>query len=92
MIKYKFLHKKDEEFSSTLRSRVNKYFQENKLNRDANTLMVVKSIALFTWYLAPFFIIIFGDSVSPPFLFTGAREVTGYAFCPDRAASICERV
>lgn len=70
MIKYKFLKSKDEEFASTLRSRVNSYFQENGLSRNANRKMVIKSISLLTWYLAPFLIIIFGGITNHLLLFT----------------------
>lgn len=68
MIRYKFSKKQDQEFTSTLRTRVNNYFQENDLKRDANATMVIKSICLFTWYLTPYFIIIFAGITSLPIL------------------------
>ncbi|MEO9967716.1 MAG: acyl-CoA desaturase [Reichenbachiella sp.] len=68
MIRYKFSKKQDLEFTATLKSRVNAYFQENGLNRDANSKMVIKSICLFTWYLTPYFILIFGGITSIPVL------------------------
>jgi linoleoyl-CoA desaturase len=59
MIKYKFLTKKDKEFSAALRQRVNEYFQENNLSRNANARMVIKSVAVFAWYLVPYLVILF---------------------------------
>ena len=58
MVRYKFSKKQDQEFTATLRSRVNNYFQENNLDRDANSTMIIKSICLLTWYLTPYFILI----------------------------------
>ena len=70
MIKYKFLNKKDTEFTNTLRTRVNSYFKDNGIERDANPRMFLKTFCLFTWYLTPFFILIFGGITNVPILFT----------------------
>ncbi|RJE75361.1 MULTISPECIES: acyl-CoA desaturase [Reichenbachiella] len=59
MINYKFKSKEENDFWSVLRKRVNTYFKENNLEKDANRHMVIKSIALFSLYLTPFFILIF---------------------------------
>ncbi len=69
MIKYKFLKDKDKEFSATLRKRVNTYFQENNIQRNANSRMVIKSITVLLWYLIPYLIIIFSGITSIPILF-----------------------
>jgi len=68
MIRYKFLKKKDEDFSTTLRQRVSAYFQESGLQRDYNTQMIVKSIILFAWYLIPYIIILTSGITSIPVL------------------------
>ncbi|MCV9387630.1 fatty acid desaturase family protein [Reichenbachiella ulvae] len=59
MIKYKFKRKEKDDFWDTLRSRVNEYFKDNELDKDANALMERKTIALFTLYLTPYFLLIF---------------------------------
>lgn len=59
MIKYKFSNKKDQEFAATLRKRVNAYFQENNIDKNANSKMVTKTVLLFAWYLVPYFLILF---------------------------------
>ncbi|UXP34046.1 acyl-CoA desaturase [Reichenbachiella agarivorans] len=60
MIKYKFKSKEQDDFWSTLRTRVNAYFKDNQIEKDANRKMIVKTIALFALYLSPFFVLIFG--------------------------------
>ena len=59
MRKYKFLRKKDEEFMSVLRSRVNDYFQKNEIKRDANGRMLTKTASVLAIYLIPYFVLIF---------------------------------
>lgn len=54
MIRYKFQNKKDQDFWSTLRSRVNVHFQENEISRDANTQMIRKTILILGMYLVPY--------------------------------------
>lgn len=53
----KFPHHK-QEFLVTLNKRVNEYFKSNKINRQANTEMVVKTVAMFALYFIPYGLII----------------------------------
>jgi linoleoyl-CoA desaturase len=56
---YKFSRDRDTAFSRTLMSRVNTYFRENQLNRQADRNMVIKSIAAFGFYLLVYFTLLF---------------------------------
>lgn len=69
MIRYKFSSQLDKEFSRTLVDRVNVYFQENKLSKNANAHMVIKTIAALSIYLVPFTIILFSGIGNVPILF-----------------------
>jgi len=60
MIKYKFENKLDREFASALRVRVNEYFADEGIQRDANVKMVVKTFAILSMYLVPYFLLILG--------------------------------
>ncbi|HTL80972.1 MAG TPA: acyl-CoA desaturase [Bacteroidia bacterium] len=51
-------------FFVTLRKRVEDYFRDNKISRNYNAAMVIKTIVLLTAYIAPFLLIIF---LNPPF-------------------------
>ncbi len=51
-------HQKD--FFVTLNQRVNAYFKNNKIERTANTEMVIKTIFMFSLYLVPYFLLISG--------------------------------
>lgn len=51
-------HQKD--FFVTLNQRVNAYFKNNKIERTANTEMVIKTIFMFSLYLIPYFLLISG--------------------------------
>ena len=46
------------EFTKELREKVNNYFIENKISKQANLNMVVKTIVIFALYLTPYFLII----------------------------------
>ena len=48
------------DFFSTLSQRVNAYFKTNKIERTANSEMVVKTIFMFSLYFVPYFILISG--------------------------------
>ncbi len=52
--KVKFVSKDRNLFFATLRKRVDTYFAENNISKQANTEMVVKSIVLLTCYVVPF--------------------------------------
>ncbi len=49
-----------EEFNKTLNQRVNEYFKESDIGRHANLEMVLKTIFMFTLYLSPYFLVLFG--------------------------------
>jgi len=54
MVHYKFSKHINKEFAQILRSRINDYFKENQLSRNANSHMIGKSIFVLALYLAPF--------------------------------------
>ncbi len=60
MVKYKFENKLDKEFATVLRTRVNGYFNDNGLQRDANKKMIFKTFAILSMYLVPYFLLILG--------------------------------
>lgn len=60
MKQYRFSAEKDREFSKTLRKRVNGYFKENNISKNANGLMVVKIISALALYLVPWLLFVTG--------------------------------
>lgn len=54
----KFNIKDQPEFFRELRKRVNTYFKENNISKQANTKMVIKSIAILLMYIAPFVLLL----------------------------------
>ncbi len=58
MIRYKFENKLDKEFAAAMRTRVNAYFLDNEIQRNANTKMIVKTIIILSMYLIPYFLLI----------------------------------
>ena len=52
--KIRFVNKDKTEFFATLRKRVDGYFKENNLSKNADTTMVLKTIVLILSYLIPF--------------------------------------
>ncbi|MFK7756502.1 MAG: fatty acid desaturase [Flavobacteriales bacterium] len=66
----RFDRKKDKEFFQTLKSRVEGYFEENKISKKANSAMVVKTAALTIFYLIPIVLLWSG-------IITGAWSVIG---------------
>ncbi|MDH5382278.1 MAG: acyl-CoA desaturase [Cyclobacteriaceae bacterium] len=69
MIRYKFANETDQEFASTLKKRVNDYFKDNNLSKNANKQMIIKTVIAMSVYLVPFFIMIFGNITQIPLLF-----------------------
>lgn len=47
------------EFVKELRSRVNSYFKENNISKNANANMVIKTIAMLAIYFVPYFLVVF---------------------------------
>ncbi|MEP5161023.1 fatty acid desaturase family protein [Ekhidna sp.] len=56
----RFKNNLHEEFNKTLNQRVNQYFKNSKYGRYANMEMVIKSIFMFSLYLVPYFMFLFG--------------------------------
>ena len=54
----KFPRKDSANFFKTLNSRVNNYFKENNIKRTGNWKIWIKTIIMFTLFLAPYFIIL----------------------------------
>ena len=52
----RYNRKDNQEFSRTLRARVNQYFEDNNIKRQGDWRTVVKTIAMFTMYFAPYVI------------------------------------
>ncbi|MFM8912669.1 MAG: fatty acid desaturase family protein [Flammeovirgaceae bacterium] len=49
-----------QEFFATLSQRVNQYFKSNRIQRTANSEMVIKTVFMFSLYFIPYFIAISG--------------------------------
>lgn len=71
----KFPHAK-QEFFITLNQRVNDYFKTNKISRQANAEMVIKTITMFSMYFVPYGLILSGV-VTNPWLIVGLIIVMG---------------
>lgn len=54
----KFVNKTNNEFYSTLRRRVDAYFNEKGISKNANAAMVAKTIVLLAAYLVPFILLL----------------------------------
>ena len=62
--KIKFVNKDKTAFFATLRKRVDGYFKENKLSKNADSTMVLKTVVLLLSYTVPFFLLLI---FHPPF-------------------------
>ncbi|TXK36751.1 acyl-CoA desaturase [Pontibacter qinzhouensis] len=56
--KIKFVSKDKSLFFPTLRNRVDAYFEEHAVSKNANTTMIIKTIVLLTCYIAPFVLLL----------------------------------
>ncbi|GAB4248934.1 MAG: acyl-CoA desaturase [Ekhidna sp.] len=56
----RFKNNLHEEFNKKLNQRVNAYLKSNKVGRYANAEMIIKSIFMFSLYLVPYFMFLFG--------------------------------
>ncbi len=54
LTKFRFPTKKDKDFISTLRRRVNDYFTDNGISKHANTNIFIKMVVMFSLYFLPF--------------------------------------
>ena len=52
--KVRFPRADAQSFSKTLRTRVNQYFKDKSLNQKANSAMLMKTIAMLSFYFLPF--------------------------------------
>jgi len=68
-LKLKFSNEINPDFINLLRQNVKEYFEINHLSKNANTSMVLKSIFMFSLYLAPYFLMISGIITSSPLIF-----------------------
>lgn len=66
---YTFSNSRNAEFATTLQSRVNAYFADSNVSKNANTEMVLKSISAISIYLIPFMVLLFGGLSSIPLMF-----------------------
>lgn len=67
---------KQHDFFTALNQRVNHYFKSNNISRNANTTMVVKTIAMFSLYFVPYGLIVSGLLPSL-FLYYGLNLIMG---------------
>jgi len=58
--KIKFVERPRTEFFATLRSRVNSYFEDNKIPKTGDYRMVIKTVVMLSLYIVPFIIIVTG--------------------------------
>jgi len=56
-----FSRKDSANFFRTLNKRVNQYFKDNNIARTGNWKIYIKTIVMFTLYLAPYFLLLFLD-------------------------------
>jgi linoleoyl-CoA desaturase len=56
----KFSRKDPAMFFKTLHSRVNKYFKENKIEKSGDLRMYIKTVAMFSFYVIPYVLILTG--------------------------------
>lgn len=61
----KFSKELNDEFFGTLRTRVNTYFKTNNKSKYGNTEMVIKTLVMFSIYLIPLGLLLFGQFTSP---------------------------
>ncbi|MCB0552991.1 MAG: acyl-CoA desaturase [Phaeodactylibacter sp.] len=74
----KFNHADHRKFMAELRQKVNNYFQERNISRFANRKMVIKTVALFTFFAVPYGILVSGQ-VSHPWLIITLWVLMGIA-------------
>ncbi len=54
----RFIAKEKTDFFEILKNRVDSYFTDNKISKNANTTMIIKSIVLLSGYFIPFILIL----------------------------------
>ena len=78
MINHKFSEEVNKAFALELKSKVNEYFATNQISRNANELMVIKTIMALLLYLVPYFIMVLLAPNSTLLLF-GLWAIMGFA-------------
>jgi len=68
---------RQQDFFVTLNQRVSAHFKNNKIERTANSEMIVKTIFMFSLYLIPYFLLI-GGITSNPWVMLGLCMVMGF--------------
>lgn len=74
---YRFSNQKDRDFLTTLRKRVNEYFETKNISKHANADTIWKTVVMFTMYFAPL-IAMFAFGITNPWLFIGLWVVMGF--------------
>ncbi len=65
------------QFTNTLRSRVDSYFKTNNISKNANAKMVLKTIAMLSIYLVPYFLLVFNVLTFSNWLIFGLYIIMG---------------
>ncbi|MEQ8325098.1 MAG: acyl-CoA desaturase [Vicingaceae bacterium] len=76
MIHYKFSRNSDKDFARVLRQRVNAYFEEASIGKNANGQMVTKTIIALSLYLLPY-IVIMTAGISNLYIIFGLWALAG---------------
>ncbi|HLD02235.1 MAG TPA: acyl-CoA desaturase [Candidatus Nanoarchaeia archaeon] len=71
----RFINKSRSEFFTTLRQRVDDYFNRNKLKKSGNYQMILKTIAMLALYFVPYGLILSG--IFSPWVMFGLAAVMG---------------
>jgi len=70
MIRYKFSRTLHQDFSTTLKKRVNAYFKHHNIRRNGNGEMVIKSVVALSLYFVPYAVMLLSGITNIPLLFT----------------------
>lgn len=65
MKRYKFSHKMDQEFFTTLKKRVNDYFVNNKIEKYGDHKIMIKMVVMALLYIVPYVLVVSGLVVQP---------------------------
>jgi linoleoyl-CoA desaturase len=65
------------QFFNTLRARVDGYFKTNNISKNANAKMVIKTIAMLSIYLVPYFLMIFNVLTFNAWMIIGLFVIMG---------------
>ena len=65
------------QFFNTLRARVDGYFKTNNISKNANAKMVIKTIAMLSIYLVPYFLMVFNILTFNAWMIIGLYVIMG---------------